>query len=362
MDCFLHSILRGTHRQHLARPRNVLIVFLGKLGDMVCSTPIFRAIKQAHPNCRVTVMGNVANQKLLECNTDVDEYIPFTDAESRTVHFLRQHGFDAALLPSPNFVLLAMLLRARIPCVVTPVVVNGKSTYSGIGYRVLQTLTFTVPHRMGSYAPAEFLNLLAPLGIRSTDTEKHLGFTHSAQDTVRSMLRNCKGKTLVGIAPGTGNWIKLWGEKKFAELANYVAKRYRACIVIVGAKNDIPCAERMISFLHADTPYCDTTGRLSLDELKALMPELRMFISVDSGPIYIAEAFHTPTIDIVGPMDENEMPPRGKNHLVVVPPNRSAPATHIMSARPKNTAEARQQVESITVALVCRAVDKLFNQ
>ena len=36
---------------------------------------------------------------------------------------------------------------------------------------------------------------------------------------------------------------------------------------------------------------------------------VHLFISVDTGPIYIAEAFNVPTVDIVGPVDENVQPP-----------------------------------------------------
>ena len=68
----------------------------------------------------------------------------------------------------------------------------------------------------------------------------------------------------------------------------------------------------MAEFLNPETQFVNTDGLFSLDELKALIQRLSLFISVDTGPIYIAEAFDVPTIDIIGPMDENEQPPRGE--------------------------------------------------
>lgn len=364
ITCFLQALFLGVPRRAPSPPKNVLFVSLGKLGDMVCLTPMFHAVKQRYPDCGVTVMGTAVNKLLLTQNADVDEYMIFENAGTSTKHAIRQKRFDAAILPSPNFELLALLIRARIPCIAAHTIVNGTCPYEGLGYRLLRKLVFVLSHRMGTYAPTEFLRLLRPLGIESTDTKKHLGFTPAAQTSVQTFLRTKfpDGTHFVGIAPGAGNQIKLWGEKKFAELADYVANRYHASIIIVGAKSDKPFAERMIASLDPKTPYADTTDRFSIDELKALIKEFRIFISVDSGPIYVAETFGTPTVDIVGPMDEREMPPQGNHHVVVVPANRSEPATHIMNSRPKDPAEARRQVESITVDMVKNAVDKLFRQ
>ena len=100
----------------------------------------------------------------------------------------------------------------------------------------------------------------------------------------------------------------------------------------------------------------DASEKFSIDELKALIAQAGLFISVDTGPLYIAEAFGVPTVDIVGPMDEREQPPIGEHHKVVVPP-RTAAAIHIMNARVYDEQEARRQIEAISVEMVCEAVD-----
>ena len=87
-----------------------------------------------------------------------------------------------------------------------------------------------------------------------------------------------------------------------------------------------------------------------------------MFISADTGPIYIAEAFDVPTVDIVGPMDEREQPPISPIHRIVVPPNRTKPQLHIMNARTYNREEAFRQVASITSAMVITETDALLRE
>ncbi len=53
--------------------KNVAVIQMAKLGDMVCTTPMFRAIKLAHPEWRLIVVGNLINKNLLSYNNDIDE-------------------------------------------------------------------------------------------------------------------------------------------------------------------------------------------------------------------------------------------------------------------------------------------------
>ena len=66
-----------------------------------------------------------------------------------------------------------------------------------------------------------------------------------------------------------------------------------------------------------------------------------------------------PTIDITGPMDENEQPPVGRFHKVVVP-DRKKPELHVLNARVYNEKEALGQTLSISIQDVLKEVDKLI--
>ena len=115
----------------------------------------------------------------------------------------------------------------------------------------------------------------------------------------------------------------------------------------------------MISFLDKDTKVFNTLNMFNIDELKALVSRMSIFISVDTGPIYIAEAFDVATIDIVGPMDENEQPPRGDKHKIVKILDRKKPELHIMNARDYDTKEALRQINEIEVEDVSKILDEL---
>ena len=85
-------------------------------------------------------------------------------------------------------------------------------------------------------------------------------------------------------------------------------------------------------------------------------------MSVDRGPLYIAEAFGVPTVDIVGPVDEREQPPIDVRHVVVVPEGRRRAELHVMNGRVYDAAEARRQVVAISVEQVTRSIDELMRR
>ncbi|KKS75955.1 MAG: Glycosyl transferase, family 9 [Candidatus Azambacteria bacterium GW2011_GWA2_42_9] len=165
---------------------------------------------------------------------------------------------------------------------------------------------------------------------------------------------------IVGITPSAGSKIKEWPCDRFAKLADYIYSKYQAKIIIIGGPGDVEVDE-MISFLAENTKFVNAKGLFDIEELKALVSKLHLFISVDTGPIYIAEAFNVPTIDIIGPMDENEQPPMGKFHKIVVA-QRLKPALHIMNARVYDAKEVRRQAESITVEMVIKELDNLMDK
>jgi ADP-heptose:LPS heptosyltransferase len=114
----------------------------------------------------------------------------------------------------------------------------------------------------------------------------------------------------------------------------------------------------MKSSIPHDVPFFDTTGLWNIDELKVFISKLGLFVSSDTGPIYIAEAFGVPTVDIVGPVDEKDQPPRGPFHEVVFDNTRARPVTGVFTNKFYNYTEARRQAEAITVEQVFSAVQK----
>ena len=93
--CFIYYIRFGDAKDEMNSPKSVLIVQRGQFGDMIVTTAMFRAVKKKYPNCKVSVIGSgLINQKVLEGNPDVDEYIIWNDDVLQMVNLLRKNKYD----------------------------------------------------------------------------------------------------------------------------------------------------------------------------------------------------------------------------------------------------------------------------
>jgi ADP-heptose:LPS heptosyltransferase len=353
-----------TKKKLVTAPRTLVVVQAAQLGDMVCTTPLFHAIKKHLPTTKLIVVGTKGGEGILQSNPDIDEYIVLDEKNlERTARALRAQKIDAGIVAVPSLDSLQLLALARIPFIVTPELVNGKNPANTKLYRFLSSFVVRKPHVFGAYAPREYLTLLEPFGITEEDTTKHLAYSSEALENVLKALSEngiSSSEKFVCIAPGAGNKIKQWPPERFAEAASYIWDKFQLPIVILGSAND---SEEVKGMQQAITPgmrCMNTCGNFSLDETKALISRASLLIAADTMVIYVAEAFNVPLIDIVGPVAPNEQPPQGPNRVLVIPPYEYVPQLHIMNARVYDAEEARKQVMSITVEMVTKAVATLL--
>ena len=361
---FARALLQGRANRVPKVVFRIIIVPTGKLGDVVCTTPVLMAIRTYLPKAHLIVGGNSKLHKAVLSNSGlVDEYLELEDNQN-VINKIRKCHADVALVTGPSYELAAPLYVAGIPLLIAPIVCGGFSPQETRPYKLLERLVKTFPYCIGEYAPRERLKALGPLGITSIDTKKYLGFSENAGEKIANSLIesgiDINKDFVVGVSPSAGHKIKDWPEERFAEVVDYLIKVYRAKIIMIGGPKDKETIKKTMSLLRSEMKILETTD-FDIDELKALIAKLHLLIAIDTGPIYIAEAFDIPTIDIIGPIDEKEQPPRGPLNRNVLPPERKRPELFVLNARSYNRKEAIRQVRSITVSLVINEIDLLIS-
>ncbi len=359
--CYAYALIRGKAKERPNEIKKILIIQSAKMGDMVCSTPVVHALRTKFPKAFIAVVGDTIGKQILESNSDVDEYYINSKNFLVLLRQIRKERFDASIVLVPDSRAIALSFLGSAKIITSPEVIDGYCPWQTKTYRLLRRLVRTAPHHMGKYAPREYLRLLEPLGIYTNDTKKYLSYSDSARKNANAFLRahSLTEKKFAIISPSAGNKIKNWPSERFARVAEYLVERGLS-VVIVGGSRDVEEVTAMMQAVEKTKDIIDASETFSIDELKALIAQTALFVSVDTGPIYIAEAFGVPTVDIVGPMNENEQPPIGKRHLVVVP-KRKKPELSVMNARMYNEKEAKRQVEDISVEMVCAEIDTLFS-
>lgn len=357
--CKAYSVIRKPANKPIDNPSSVMIIQMAKLGDMVCTTPLFAGLKKNRPNCHLTVVGNKINKELLAGNSDIDKYLVFGGGFWSLHKLIKNNKPDVLILTGPGPESLAAAWLAGVKSIIAPKIVGGFCPYQNKTYLSLLKYAKAVEHKFGSYAPREYLKLLEPFNILERDTTKKL---YADLAILKKMKNIAKvGRPLVGISFSAGNEIKRWPKKKFIKLINNLVSQCESIsFIIIGASADKKRTNNILDILNKKVKYVNLVGQTNISELKAVISLLDLYVSVDSGPIYIAEALGVPTVDILGPMDEKEQPPRGEKHRVVFAPRKRA-ELHIMNARVYNKEEARRQARDITVASVIKEIEYIID-
>ncbi|MFZ2500416.1 MAG: glycosyltransferase family 9 protein [Minisyncoccia bacterium] len=360
--CFARALLVGRANKKPVNVLRVAVVQTAKMGDMVCTTPMFRAIKNMFPQAEVFVVGDATNEEVVRYNPDVSGYVVWKNDVRLLAKELAKLHIDFACLTTPNFKALSALYLSGIPSIVAPKVHGGWSPLETKSYKLIRTLVLSASHTMGQYAPREYLRLLEPLGIHSEDTTKHLAYSPEAKEEVVTFLteHGLIKRRFAIISPSAGNKVKKWPAERFARVAEYLVSKSMP-VVVIGSSRDREEVDEM--FAELSSPHSlvvNGVNLFSIDALKALISQAALFVSVDTGPLYIAEAFGVATVDITGPIDEREQPPIGSRNLVVVPKHRTGPELFVLNARRYSEEEAIRQTESITIEDVITAIDSLL--
>lgn len=138
-----------------------------------------------------------------------------------------------------------------------------------------------------------------------------LAIPESARARGVELLGTCRGSNgrsrgstpLVGMHVSGGREIKQWDPDRFAQLATRLGQERGAVIVFTGAPTDRALVDRVLSGLSPTVSSIDLTGRLDLVTLAAVLGDLDLFVTADTGPMHLAATIGTPLVALFGPSD-----------------------------------------------------------
>ncbi|MBI4099167.1 glycosyltransferase family 9 protein [Candidatus Parcubacteria bacterium] len=340
----------------------ILIVQTGKIGDLVCTTPIFRCIKRAWPGSQLGVAVTALAAPVLEGNRHVDDVWRLHSNTSlvgtlRLIRGVRQRGYTWALVltPAPVGILIAYL--AGIP--------NRALTVIPEVPRLLRSVLLLanryVPYQLRTSGFAHYCRMLALTGSVQCDERRELFPSAAAQTKAREFLLGhgiTADRFSVGISVTAGKRNKEWPPDRFAALADRLAASYGASIIWVGSAADRPLIDEVQASMRHRDRACSSAGEFVLAELPALLGALKLFIGVDTGPVYMADAVGVPVVDIAGPADTRSQAPIGK--FAIVQSSVLTPRLTLMAA--PDSSERDPAIMAITVEQVWGVVKDFISR
>ena len=364
LACYAYALARGRADRVPSHISCVAVVQVAKVGDMVLTTPVFHAIRKKYPRARVLVVGGVVGKRILEGTSDVDEVILYQENAFELARVFKSKGIDVAVVTNPSPEIIAAFFLAGVPLISTFTLIPPKKFYVPFGktYQLLKHLMVLKPFYVGAYMPAQYLTLLEPIGVKDTIARLRLSCTEDRAVKVREELAShdiiLNNDFVVAIAPG-GKEIRQWPADRFARLAHYLHAHYAAKIVLVGAGPDSEAVREVSGGLDKDV-LCVNMLDQPLHELTALVAQVDLLVSNDSGPVTFAEAFDTRSIMIVGPTDEKEHHYEDEIHKIVVAPMRGEPVTYARNWFNFDREEAFRQIRAVSFEQAREVVDEVL--
>ena len=289
-------------------PERILAIRFWGLGETILTLPMLKALKEARPEARITVLCTPRNADAFFGQPFVDEFRTIWTPSLPILILANFRKYDLAVDTEPHFAISAILSfflakrsigfdygsRARLYDV-------------NVHYNDLQHVVHT------------FCDLLSPLGIVAKPKELvSLKYDEAARTAVDAKLEAAHmgpGRLLVGVhafCGPTAPW-RAWPEQRFAELIDRISAKYGCIIILTGSGWESEKNQETIAMLKTPGNAHDFSN-LTQKELFCLIQKYRLMISNDTGPMHIAAAQGVPTIGLFGPNTPERFGPFPPGH------------------------------------------------
>jgi len=298
-----------------ARIRNLLVVRLDNIGDVVMLGPALRAVKTASPATRITLLASHAGATAVPLLPWIDDVIiwrsvwqdlgqlPFDPPrELELIELLRRRGFDAAIIftsfsqtpHAPGYVcyLAGIPLRA------------GDSTEFG-GATLTTELRGEAPQH--EHQVERNLRLVEALGFPADDRRLQVEITDAERERASFLLERAGIDPTAPYAivhPGASAVARRYPAERYGAVATLLhARGYQ--VLVTGSERERDLVETVVRHalptrVHA---LSDTT---TLGEYAAILERTAVLIANNSLPLHLADALLTPIVVLFSGTDLEE--------------------------------------------------------
>lgn len=298
--------------------KNILIVNPFGIGDVLFTTPLVDSLKAGIESSMLGFLCNRRTEPLLKADPKIEWVFVYEKdelkalwKESKIGYFkrllsligdIRQKGFDIAIDLSLNreYGFLCMLagIKERV----------------GFNYKkrgVYLTKKIDICGYHDKHIIEYYLGLLKFVGVLPVRKEIRLSLPREEREWALGFIRTNgvkEGESLIGIAPAGGaSWgkeapIKHWRAEGFADVADRLAEKTGARVIILGSASEAVTCEEIAGAMRK--PSVMACGKATLLQSAALMSLCELVLANDGGPLHMAAAVGTRTVGIFGPVDE----------------------------------------------------------
>lgn len=272
----------------------ILVVQTAFIGDLIMSTPIFRALSVAFPNAEIHALVIPSASIILKHNPFVSKVFSFDKKNSligklkslfKIIQVIRKEKYDFGFALQQSSTTSLMLLLGGVR--------------RRVGNHRLRFATDRIIIPKGRHIRQRVLEYVRPFTKSDLSSDTEVFLSESELKVANEIVSKAKSQRLIAIAPGSVRATKRWNVDSYKALVELLTKN-DYYVFLVGSKDEHAVNQSIVERVNSRN-IKNLSGELSLLESAALIEKCNLMICNDSSPLHIANAVGTDVFAFFGP-------------------------------------------------------------
>ncbi|MFQ5629151.1 MAG: lipopolysaccharide heptosyltransferase II [bacterium] len=299
--------------------RNILIIKLRSIGDVILATPVIENLRKAYPHATIDFLTERPCYPIIKNHPDLNDVVVFNRTYIQNLSWhkslrknldffkkLRGKKYDLVfdLFGNPRSALFALA--------------TGAKHRIGFAFRGRKYAYNKIVQPRGDKVHEVLFNLdaLEKIGIpiKSTELFVEVDDVNAAYVESYWQEKGLDSRTVVGINASGGWYTKRWPLQSFAKLADWLIDKHQVEILLLWGPAERQDAETIAKMMQRKAVLAPQSD---LNKLAAILSRVDLLVSNDSGPMHLAAAVGTPVVGVYGPTRPELQGPWGEIHTIV---------------------------------------------
>lgn len=288
--------------------KNIFLDGIMHMGDMIMTASVLPVLRKNCPGAKITYLCSANLALVANMLEGVDTVIPYKYKSKGgymdVYHMgrkLAQYGFDLGISLDPRERVTLMKWFAQIPVRLSMEQALGwKLGWEKLFYTKDLSLPAGWQYQEHSMAASFQQMLRGYFGDQSTDfiPPKLKVPTEDAQ-WARDLLQKIPaGSKKIAFCFQTTTQTKDWPVEKFSALGNWLQEQYGATLLLTGIPSHTQRAEAILAGVQDKQRVMNLVGMTTFQQLVALLAQVDLLISLDTGTAHIGAAAGCPVVTI----------------------------------------------------------------
>jgi ADP-heptose:LPS heptosyltransferase len=273
--------------------KNVLIIRIGKIGDIIISSFVFRALKETNPMIKIELITLKKNKDVLRCN-------PFLDK----IYFVNKNIISLISLIPLRFKNYDLIIDLNDnPSTTSSILLGMLGAQQKVGFnfgkqKKFLTIKIDYPDKNKTHLIERYAQLLTFSGLKINNNiiKPELFIDTVIDNYVKEKIAPIKDKyKIIAINISAGAEIRKYPTEKWTELINSLKSKFSNLkFLILSDTLDQKDAELIINSI--DKNFSISIEGSSFQHFASKIKNSDLLITPDTSAIHIASAFQIPVI------------------------------------------------------------------